>query len=1195
MSDEALTVDDILDDAALANVHGDRFEHRAVARTVGDLVCASNPPVNIALYGPWGSGKSSFYTLLKARIDEKNLNYRVVQYNAWKYGGVSLKRNFITSVARELGFDDQDYSERLTQDREKNEFRLGKWALANWKNLGIGFLIALGVALLWLLIMTMATWAAQTNHNLSRAVLSVLPGAGAVLSVAFAALLLGPKVLESANVKVSETAPASDDQFVRTFERLVQKATRGGKTRLVVFIDELDRCAPEDVVTTLKDLKTFLDQSHCVFIVAADREVLERALRSVEQANPVRIDEPYYSTPGAFLDKIFQHQFALPPLRGAALTRFARSLVVEKGGLWSELLEGSDDTARLDQVVYTLIPAHVRSPRRVKVLLNNFATNVRVAEARGFEWIDRADEIAYLTVLQTEFPAVASDLLAYPRLLTQLLNASSNIDAELARVLAHYAVRGGTDSDEAIPEDDESPAGEILGDEEDGSEKSQARARLREELHRFLRKAAAAGIQTPRADLLYLQSAGAEEGLSDSRLGEVIDYASDTAPEDVAAEFDGKPSEDLVIATKLLATKSDTEYGPGRSNLVEAACLLVERLGKRDLDAVQARVAPSVLAEIASGGLRINAVPGAIILGAVAASDELVQQLTDKLDLQSLARDGVMDRVSGVLRFTRGSQAERVEQMLGSVYLAAPDPLHSALRDLPAAEANSLWQSQSDKVVAALEELRDSYSTAVESPAAGTQAGAKRTAEHTAQNSQDSESFEPAHSRYKDLLHAVESRAEIDSSLLSAVLLVGQRLDDAETRAVVRDRGEDVLALVVDPASVNNHVFWALWGGALEDVEWWTSRLVDSAKKSVISAWSSNRLILEIPECDQGRVEPLEQALVAVADFVVESEKSPSLLDSLVKALADIPWPDDSTGSQQRRAALHRAAEALRPVNSDAFDEALLDDLESAFVESLEDVDVEFYLRLLSGLSVSASKALDERITKSGDDSILKARARIALRRQSGEAPLDGEMIRSIIETVGADRGIVDDWLASNPEVKEATDVLALQTATTSALDKYARHISNEDRSTLWLNLQGRGVGVDQLRAVGRHGVSDSVVKQMTPKILEGPTHETRQEQVRRFKTALLADTDARRTAADLVERLVGGRVGDAQLAAEIVIHIDGAPHGYVGRIKEAFDKVVADNPRRIPQEQQKKLIALRLLSPPKKAMKGIRGILGLD
>jgi hypothetical protein len=126
-------------------------------------------------------------------------------------------------------------------------------------------------------------------------------------------------------------------------------ARRIGKTELKLSL--------EDVVTTLIDLKTFLDHKNCVFIVAADREVLESALNQAPQAKPVRDNEPYYSTAGAFLDKIFQHQLTLPPMRPEALTNFAMSLVEKQAGLWSQLRQ----TARLyEDVVYSLFPPTYR-------------------------------------------------------------------------------------------------------------------------------------------------------------------------------------------------------------------------------------------------------------------------------------------------------------------------------------------------------------------------------------------------------------------------------------------------------------------------------------------------------------------------------------------------------------------------------------------------------------------------------------------------------------------------------------------------------------------------------------------------------------------------------------------------------------------------------------------------------------------
>ena len=97
--------------------------------------------------------------------------------------------------------------------------------------------------------------------------------------------------------------------------------------------------------------------------------------------------------------------------RDCTLTRFARDLVKDKGGLWKDLREAEPRQALLNTIVYALVPAHVRSPRRVKIILNNFATNARIVQGRGIDWLPRAAEIAKLTVLQTEFPEVAAALL----------------------------------------------------------------------------------------------------------------------------------------------------------------------------------------------------------------------------------------------------------------------------------------------------------------------------------------------------------------------------------------------------------------------------------------------------------------------------------------------------------------------------------------------------------------------------------------------------------------------------------------------------------------------------------------------------------------------------------------------------------------------------------------------------------------
>jgi hypothetical protein len=406
-----VTADDLLADRALEAAAEDEFKHDALAGRVAELVTTAQPPLNIALFGAWGSGKSSIAGFLKERFNagEYATSVAFVYYDAWKYGGESLRRNFISRAAAEFKLPRRDARfERYYRGlyRSSRRVRLERGAVRRIVPIALLALGTLFLAVTMLTAITAGVVSVLTDEDFLGQAGRVLPRSLGGAGLAAAAAAVGTGLLALAKFDVEESAPSADEEFNDTFGQLVDDV-RGGTAqgrpaiwgwnqrlpasvaepppdRLVFFIDELDRCAEEDVVKTLVAVRTFLDQAHCVFIVAADRTVLETALdKAVDQETPTTEDAPYYSTAGAFLDKVFQHQLTVPPLRTRRLTRFARDQVAKKEtGLWRELRDGS----HLDDVIYALIPAHVRSPRRIKVLLNNFAVNARVAQSRGVAW-----------------------------------------------------------------------------------------------------------------------------------------------------------------------------------------------------------------------------------------------------------------------------------------------------------------------------------------------------------------------------------------------------------------------------------------------------------------------------------------------------------------------------------------------------------------------------------------------------------------------------------------------------------------------------------------------------------------------------------------------------------------------------------------------------------------------------------------
>jgi hypothetical protein len=692
-----LCKEDLIADRALDPADGkDLLGHEALVGQLVRLVKDVPHSVNIALFGPWGSGKSSVGGLLKAELDAHAGTggppiVQFVRYDAWRYAGVSMQRSFITEAADELGLDPAKYRDRLYQERRTSRLSARRLLRGLPSAAGIFGVLLLCCAVLLTVLGLAVSYNTNRDplHEVAHQLVTLLPVAA--LGALLAALLR--VFLDSAVTQSQEAAPTAAEQFRETFEHLIEdalelarrkRAPAGSdpiRDRVVFFIDELDRCSPEDVVEALRALKTFLDAEHCVIVVAADRDVIESALYKLPQATPANEETPYYSTAGAFLDKVFQYQISLPPLRGRRLTQFARDLVLERGGLWEDLRK-KDGGRVLDEVAYALIPAHVRSPRRVKVLLNRFAANARIAEASGVEWLERAEEIAKLTVLETEFPELAADLRRLPALPKYLLEPPDGPSPLLALLLARHGSSGG----DGAP----GPARLLAG----GGNARMLEAQ-RAELRRYLERAAE--VQDPRHDLLYREPAGKAVGLKDAELADAIEELAAEKPAEVIARLaiQEDPAERRRAAL-MLADMAESAVAAERRNVTRVLLSSIELLGKEQARPVAWRVAAVVRIYRHTD----RQLPGGLVVAALEAAEWSHRAAQDgatlsegllKLDDLWMTEDGVrrvaqladtLDLAPGAARLARG-----LDRWPDALLKALPELTHvgvERLLDLPA-------------------------------------------------------------------------------------------------------------------------------------------------------------------------------------------------------------------------------------------------------------------------------------------------------------------------------------------------------------------------------------------------------------------------------------------------------------------------------------------------------------------------------
>jgi len=226
----------------------------------------------------------------------------------------------------------------------------------------------------------------------------------------------------------------SIDGFRDEFAELMSDDRLSGLARVVVVVDDLDRCLNDTVVDVLEAIKLFLSVPKMAFLVAADETAVRSAIASRYGDAPVAIE-----LAERYLDKIVQIPIRVPVLDRIAIEAYVLQLLVTGG---TNSSENADRLLRehCDEVRHAAIsslgehppsgvdPEHLQlaerlapllhvgldgNPRRVKRFLNEMSQRERLAQSRGIE-VDRA-AVAKLMVLEQVHPTEFDRLLSWVR------------------------------------------------------------------------------------------------------------------------------------------------------------------------------------------------------------------------------------------------------------------------------------------------------------------------------------------------------------------------------------------------------------------------------------------------------------------------------------------------------------------------------------------------------------------------------------------------------------------------------------------------------------------------------------------------------------------------------------------------------------------------------------------------------------
>lgn len=134
--------------------------------------------------------------------------------------------------------------------------------------------------------------------------------------------------------------------------------------RLVVFIDDLDRCSLENVIQLLEAIKLFLTVPKIVFVLAVDISKVKLAW-SIKYGKSEQLTEEGLK----YLEKIIQIQLELPKPTPEQLTEYLKSL----------------DSGYTDDFCNLIAILNLRNPRAIKRFLNLVSFRATIPETQGMK------------------------------------------------------------------------------------------------------------------------------------------------------------------------------------------------------------------------------------------------------------------------------------------------------------------------------------------------------------------------------------------------------------------------------------------------------------------------------------------------------------------------------------------------------------------------------------------------------------------------------------------------------------------------------------------------------------------------------------------------------------------------------------------------------------------------------------------